>query len=118
LINKYSKIEPSRAIVLDSVATAMIEEFCDYVNDILGENRSLRPRFSCGYGDFDIKHQKDIINILDASKYVGITLTDSLLMLPTKSVTAVMGISKNDNKCIVSGCENCNKINCEFRRNG
>ncbi len=94
LINKYSKIEPSKAIVLDSVATAMIEEFCDCVNDILGENRSLRPRFSCGYGDFDIKHQAEILDFLDAKKRIGVYLLDSYMMTPFKTVTAIVGIAK------------------------
>ena len=123
IISRYSTLSPSKAVIAQGAGAALIESLCDCFCETIAKAEEknscfMRPRFSPGYGDFDIKHQKDIINILDASKYVGINLTDSLLMLPTKSVTAVMGISKNDNKCIVSGCENCNKINCEFRRNG
>ena len=72
----------------------MIEEFCDYVNDILGENRSLRPRFSCGYGDFEIKHQAEILDFLDAKKRIGVYLLDSYMMTPFKTVTAIVGIAK------------------------
>ncbi len=92
LVKKYSKIEPSKALVLDSVATTMIEEFCDYVNEKLKEGKCLRPRFSCGYGDFSIEHQASILNILEAKKRIGVALLDSYMMTPFKTVTAVVGI--------------------------
>ena len=41
---------------------------------------------------------------------IGIKLTDSLLMLPTKSVTAVMGVSRKPHRCDVRGCEACGKV--------
>ena len=53
----------------------------------------LRPRFSPGYGDFPLENQKNLLDALEAGKRIGIKLTDSLLMTPSKSVTAVMGIS-------------------------
>ena len=93
LINKYSKIEPSKGLVCDAVATAMIEEFCDYVNGLLGECHSLRPRFSCGYGDFAIEHQESILNLLEAKKRLGVAMLDSYMMTPFKTVTAVVGIA-------------------------
>ena len=49
-------------------------------------------------------------------KTVGITLTESLLMLPSKSVTAVIGVSKQDARCVLSGCESCRNAGCTFRR--
>ena len=51
-------------------------------------------RFSPGYGDFDLKYQKDILEYLDANKKIGISLTDSLMMIPTKSITAIIGIKR------------------------
>lgn len=92
IIKKYSKIEPSRALVLDAVASTMIEAFCDYVNGFLGEKLSLRPRFSCGYGDFSIQHQGDILELLEAKKRIGVALLDSYMMTPFKTVTAIIGI--------------------------
>lgn len=93
LIKKYSKIEPSKALVLNAVATTMIESFCDLVNEKLAEGRSLRPRFSCGYGDFSINHQAEILNILEAKKRIGVGLLSSCMMTPFKTVTAVVGIA-------------------------
>ena len=92
LIKKYSKIEPSRAMVIDSVASALVESFCDYINDFLAKDKELSPRFSCGYGDFEIQHQASILNALDASKKIGVTLSDSYMMTPSKTVTAIVGI--------------------------
>lgn len=92
LIQKYAKIEPSKSVVLNSVASALIEEFCDYVNNLLNENGELCPRFSAGYGDFSITHQKSILDALDANKKLGVSLTESYMMTPTKTVTAVVGI--------------------------
>ena len=96
LIQKYAKIEPSKSVVLNSVASALIEEFCDYVNDLLKKKAELCPRFSAGYGDYSINHQKKILEELDASKKLGVSLTESYMMTPTKTVTAVVGI-KNIN---------------------
>ena len=93
LIKKYSKIEPSKALVLNAVATTMIEAFCDFVNEKLAEGKSLRPRFSCGYGDFSIEHQEAILNTLEAQKRIGVGLLSSRIMTPFKTVTAVVGIA-------------------------
>ena len=92
LIQKYAKIEPSRSVVLDAVAITLIEEFCDYVNGLLAEKNELCPRFSAGYGDYSIKHQKMILDRLDASRKIGVSLLESYMMTPSKTVTAVIGI--------------------------
>lgn len=92
LILKYEKTSPSKAVVIDALASSAIEVWCDRINRQLCENLQSKPRFSPGYGDFDIKHQKDIMALLDTSRKIGLSLTDSMLMAPTKSVTAVIGI--------------------------
>jgi hypothetical protein len=92
LIVKYERTSPSKAVVIDALASSAIEAWCDKINNQLCENLKSRPRFSPGYGDFDIKHQKDIIALLDTSRKIGLSLTDSMLMTPTKSVTAIIGI--------------------------
>lgn len=93
-IERNFKLDTARASIYNCISTALIESFCDYVNDYLGKDKKLRPRFSPGYGDFSITHQKDVINALDANRKIGITLTDSYMMKPSKSVTAVIGIER------------------------
>ena len=72
---------------------ALCDAFCDDMEKEMGV--SLRPRFSPGYGDLPLSVQKDIISLLEAPKRIGLSLNDSLLMSPTKSVTAFAGISNS-----------------------
>ena len=55
-----------------------------------------KNRFSPGYGDFDIVYQKDIFAILDCPKRIGLTLNSSLMMSPSKSVTAIIGFKREE----------------------
>ena len=96
LITRYSRLSPSRALMLQAIGAERIEALCDlFCEDVASElSAELLPRFSAGYGDLDISAQKDIFAILDCPRKIGLTLTDSLLMMPSKSVTAFMGIRK------------------------
>lgn len=98
LIAKYSRLSPSRAIMLQAFGTERIESLCDtFCNDIQNTLKiTLKPRFSPGYGDLSIVAQKDIFTALDCPKHIGLTLNNSMLMSPTKSITAFMGITNND----------------------
>ena len=121
LIRKYSKLQMSKAVTMQAAATAMIESYCDEINTELKETFEkkglyLRPRFSPGYGDFPLECQRDITAVLETAKRIGIMLTDSLLMTPSKSVTAVMGVSRKPHRCEVRGCELCSKTDCAYRR--
>ena len=92
-IEKYSKILQSKASMYHAVGSALIESFCNYVNDAVTENvRKSTRRFSPGYGDLPLECQKDILRALDAERKIGIILSDSLLISPSKSVTAIIGI--------------------------
>lgn len=76
----------------------------------------MRPRFSPGYGDFPLECQQGIAAALELSKRIGVMLTDRLMMTPSKSVTAVMGLSQRPQICRVQGCEACGKKDCGYRR--
>lgn len=91
---RLTRVSQAKAAVYSAVASAAVESFCDYVNDTLKEGVLTRPRFSCGYGDFCIEHQSDILEALGASKHLGICLTDSFMMVPVKTVTAIIGIRR------------------------
>lgn len=91
---RLTRVSQAKAAVFSAVASSTIESFCDYVNDTLKEGVLTRPRFSCGYGDFCIEHQSDILKALDASKHLGVCLTDSFMMVPVKTVTAIIGIRR------------------------
>lgn len=121
LIARASLTDMAKAVVLQSCAAAMLEEFCDTEQLKIGkslreENLYLRPRFSPGYGDFDIRFQEQIMRMLDCAKTIGLTMTDSFMMTPTKSVTALIGASPLEQKCPIEGCEICDKTDCIYRR--
>ena len=93
-INLASKSNLSLAIALQAAAAAKIEEVCDSLEEELKaqNNFGLRQRYSPGYFDLDISEQKKVFALLDLTKRIGITLTETYEMLPTKSVTAFIGI--------------------------
>ena len=93
LIAKYSRISPSRALIMQAAGAAAVEHLLDEISNSLKRlDAHLRPRFSCGYGDLPLTLQKDIFSALSCEKSIGVSLTDSLLMTPTKSVSAIIGI--------------------------
>lgn len=117
LISKYSRISPSKALMMQAIGTERVEALCDaFCEDIKEERKvTLRPRFSAGYGDLPLDIQKNIFAVLDCSKRLGISLNDSLLMSPSKSVTAFVGVS-DDKECnLKNKCNVCEKTDCAFR---
>ncbi len=95
LISKYSQISPSKALMFQAIGAERIEALCDLlcsdVSNQLGVR--LKNRFSAGYGDLPLSSQNDIFRVLDCTKKIGVSLNNSLLMSPTKSVTAFVGIT-------------------------
>ena len=94
LIAKYSRLSPARALMLQAVGTERIEALCDAFCTELARKHRTTARFSPGYGDLPLSCQTDLFAVLDCERKLGLTLTDSLLMLPTKSVTAIIGIGQ------------------------
>lgn len=97
LISKYARISPSKALILQAIGAERIESLCDAFNSQIAkekksEGKLCRARFSAGYGDLQIELQRDIFRVLDCQKNIGLSLSASLLMTPTKSVTAIIGI--------------------------
>lgn len=121
LIARASAVRMSAAVIYQAVAATMIEAYCDEVNEAIREEAGreglyCRPRFSPGYGDFSIVHQRDFSRLLDTARKIGLTVTESMLLAPIKSVTAVVGLSGEPQPCHLKGCEACNKSDCAFRR--
>lgn len=121
LMRRISLTDMARAVILQSCAAAMLEEYCDECQkkiaaELEEEHLYLRPRFSPGYGDFDIHHQEDILRMLEAHKKIGLSMTESYMLTPTKSVTALIGFAEKETGCPKSGCEACGKKDCIYRR--
>ena len=91
LIAKYGHISPARGLLLQAVGTERIEALCDA---FCAEFPGAKPRFSPGYGDLKLASQRDVFALLDCPKRISLTLNDSLIMSPSKSVTAIVGLTK------------------------
>ena len=110
------------AVLLDAVMSAAIEAICDKQEEqlrasLLKEGKYLTDRFSPGYGDMPMNQTNEICNVLEARR-IGLTVSQNGIMIPRKSVTAIMGISDAPVQRRPSGCEGCSaKDTCAMRRN-
>lgn len=95
LIRRYSITSPADLLILQASAATMIEAYIDECEvKIKGEGEELCTRFSPGYGDLPLSVQPKFLEMVDAGKQLGISLTDAYLMIPSKSVTAIIGVKK------------------------
>lgn len=99
LIFKYSVLSPATALLLEALGNERIEALCDCFCEDMRQTKlkmweTLRPRFSAGYGDLPLEYQRRIFDLLDPPTHIGLTLNDSYLMSPSKSVTALIGVEK------------------------
>jgi len=122
LIRSAQVSNMAEALVLDSLASVAIEQVCDEVEKII---RSAYPnmystwRFSPGYGDLPITTQAEFLNVLNAPKRIGLTTNSSFILTPSKSVTAIVGLSKTPIIRKNRNCEDCNIAEtCAYRKNG
>ena len=100
LIRKTQFTDQVMASVFQSTGAMYIEEVVDFANNQIAQieknqNNFTRPRFSPGFGDVSLENQKHFFNLLPCSK-IGLSLMDTLIMAPEKSVTAFIGIYKNN----------------------
>ena len=108
----------ARALALDAAGSAAIERFCDLLCQGFAQEfptKSLRPRFSPGYGDLSLEAQRPLLNALDTGRLIGVTLTDALMMMPQKSVSAIVGVANEGCAEGKAECGSCEKKDCAFR---
>ncbi len=112
----------SSAVMLDACASAWIEAFCDEAERELSSkfpSLYLSDRFSPGYGDLPLCLQREICAALDAQKRLGIYVSESFLLNPVKTVTAVIGLSSKPQMARIKGCAFCSMNNsCALRKGG
>lgn len=121
LLRKSELSDMVNTLIIDALANAAIEQVCDEVEKIILKDfkeYNATWRFGVGYGDLPLTTQRDLLLTLDAQKRIGVCTTESCILTPRKSVTCIIGLSKNKVNSEKS-CENCNlKENCNFRKNG
>lgn len=118
LIARYSRISPARALLFQAIGAERIEALCDTFCETVRADTGMftAPRFSPGYGDLPLTLQSDIFRILDCPRKIGLTLNDSFLMSPSKSVTAILGLRSCPDSTPHTGCNCCSQTDCLFRR--
>lgn len=122
MLRVMSGTDMAKAVVSDSLASVAVEQVCDKVELIIKEelpeyNQTFR--FGIGYGDLPIEHQKEFLTVLNAPKLIGLNVSSSSMLTPTKSVTAIIGLTKGRVKASNRGCASCNlKGTCRFRKAG
>lgn len=117
LIARYGRLSPARGLIMQAIGAERIEGLCDaFCQDMASQlDMELRPRFSPGYGDLPLTVQKDIFSVLDCEKRIGLFLNNSLLMSPSKSVTAFAGLTREPDLPRKNKCSLCDKTDCVFR---
>jgi len=117
LIARYGRIAPAKALLFQAIGAERIEALCDaFVKSYaLETGAGLKPRFSPGYGDVPLTVQKDVFSVLDCAGKISLSLNDSMLLSPSKSVTAFAGITKETDAKAHDKCSLCENKNCAFR---
>ena len=122
LIRQAAVTNMAESLAIDCICSAAIEQVCDRAEEEIFAEHPAPYRtwlFSAGYGDLPITLQRGFILALNAQRRIGLTVTDSSLLIPSKSVTAIIGISDVPVKRGGKGCAVCSmRESCEYRRSG
>lgn len=119
----YSKTDLTKGLVFDACAAAAVEALCDMVHGEIklkaqAMGLEATSRFSPGYGDFDINIQKEICKVLKTYELIGLGVNESSIMIPRKSVTAVVGMQKEKCSEKTHKCKSCDDRYCLYRKDG
>lgn len=121
LIRKTQISDMTSAVIMDSMAGALVEQVCDEVEKIIQEefqDYNMTWRFGLGYEDFPLSLQKKFLEVIDASKRTGVCVSESGMLTPSKSVTCLIGLSKQTSVG-KKNCGNCViRQSCTFRARG
>ena len=109
----------ANAAILNACGSALVEAGCDAAEQELKArfpDRFLTDRFSPGYGDLPLSVQPDLCRLTDAQRSLGVYVTPSCLLNPSKSVTAVIGLSEKPQQARIRGCAFCRmKHQCPYQ---
>ena len=122
MLKEWEARDMARAAVMDFCGSAWAEAVCDEAEQEIRERfpgKFLTDRFSPGYGDLPLDLQAGFLQALDAGRKLGITVNESFLLLPCKSVTAVIGVSDRPQGARIRGCAFCGlQKDCAYRKKG
>lgn len=114
----------TRAVLCDAASSVLVEQIAGQAEDALrqtisAQGKFLTARFSPGYGDFPIDVQNEVVRLLDAPRKIGLTATETHILTPRKSITALCGVSDHPVTGRLAGCSTCALRNtCTIRKEG
>lgn len=120
-IMKFQQFDMVSAVIADAVFDAYTESLADDTQQEIvafatKQKLFTNSRYSPGYGDFPLEAQKDFERLLNLNKTIGLSVTENNLLIPRKSVTAVIGLFDKEQKT-TSSCEVCSlKDKCKSKR--
>ncbi len=122
LLRNLESSDMAAAVICDALASVLTEQISDSAHEQLKEEYKeyhLTSRFSPGYGDLPLTANKAVEKLLDTPRRIGVTALENYLLLPRKTITAVIGISEKETSGHAAGCENCRIYEkCTLRREG
>lgn len=112
------------SLLLDAAGTATVEQVADEMEkqirqEVVKEGCKMKWRYSPGYGDWSLDQQLEMFKLSKAAK-IGMKLSEAKMLIPRKSITAIIGLTRNEicnEQKHKHNCENCNKNDCLARRN-
>lgn len=122
IIRLAQATDMTAGMLTDAMASAYTEQICDAAQDCMTAELSEYYhtwRFSPGYGDLPLSVQGDFLAAVNAEKRLGVTLSDGGMLVPAKSVTAIIGLSETPVPKGKMGCAGCNmNQTCPYRAKG
>ena len=121
---RFADGEYTMALLMDAAATTAVEQLADGMEKALtprmgAQGFLLKWRFSPGYGDWPLEQQPELLRLANAEK-IGISLTSSLMLMPRKSITAIIGLYRKQENTLPShkpeSCALCSQVNCPSRK--
>ena len=125
-IARYQAISPTDALFYNACAAALVEACANVVEaDIVCKASEVglhaNWRFSPGYGDAPLSMQPAILRALGAPGHLAVSCTDSFLLVPSKSITAAVGLFEEGVRAdgVRRGCATCSLSHvCAIRKQG
>ena len=121
-LGSQGKLE--RSIILDAIGSNAAEEVANVVNSkinktALKRNYSYSSRFSPGYCTWDLHDQRIIFDRIQTDR-INVTLTESYMMIPRKSISFAVNLGLEqelDMNLGIRTCESCEQSECKYNTN-
>lgn len=121
----FERGDPALATIIDAAGSEAAEALADEVDDLIKQRAASQGfgttwRFSPGYGGWGLEVQPELVRLLDGDR-IGVTVTDTLMLSPQKSITAVIGwyrcpepLGRSDHPA--EKCRRCEMDGCVYRK--